>query len=112
MMQKQVAFEKTKQREKELTFSDIPPKWATRLAEQQQLPGPMSIRWLRWWFEIINPSRCVVGEAHGSTRSYSYSCAECGKIGNKFSLFYTLHLCSKIEENKQRFVNHWNNEHT
>ena len=43
MMQKQVAFEKTKQREKELAFSDISPKWATRLAEQQQLPVPMSI---------------------------------------------------------------------
>ena len=111
MVQKQIAFQKTKQLQEGLTFSDISPKWAKRLGEQQQLPVPMSTTWLHWWFEIINPSGCVVGEAHCSTISYSYSCAECGKIGNKFSLFYTLHLYSKIEENKQRFVNHSNKEH-
>ncbi len=36
--------------------------------------------------------------------------AECGKIGDKFSLYLTLNLCSKLEENKQRFVKHWNKE--
>ena len=37
--------------------------------------------------------------------------SECGKIGDKFSLYFTLNLCSKLEENKQRFVKHWNKEH-
>ena len=66
MVQKQIAFEKTKQQQIGLTLSDISPKWAKRLGEQQQLPAPMSITWLRWWFEIIYPPKCVVGEAHGS----------------------------------------------
>ena len=110
-MQKQVAFEKTKQQQEGLTFSDISPKWAKRLGEQQQLPIPMSLTWLRWWFEIIIPSKCVVGEAHGSTNSYSSSCGECGKIGSNFTIYFTLHSCSKLEESKRRFVNHWNKEH-
>ena len=65
MVQKQIAFEKTKQQQIGLTLSDISPKWAKRLGEQQQLPVPMSIKWLRWWFDIIYPPKCVVGEAHG-----------------------------------------------
>jgi hypothetical protein len=45
MVQKQVAFEKTKQQQKWFTFSDISPKWTTRLGEQE-LPVAMSIKWL------------------------------------------------------------------
>ena len=71
MAQKQIAFEKTKQQQETLTLSDISPNWAKRLGEQ--LPVPMSITWLRWWFEIIYPPKCVVGEAHGFTRSYTHS---------------------------------------
>jgi len=112
MAQKQIAFEKNRQQQETLTLSDISPNWAKRLGEQQKLPVPMSITWLRWWFEIIYPPKCVVGEAHGFTRSYTHSCGECGKIGDKFSLYFTLHLCSKIEDNKQRFVKHWNKEHS
>jgi hypothetical protein len=112
MVQKQIAFEKTKLQQEALTLSDISPKWAKRLEEQQQLPVPLSITWLRWWFEIIYPPKCVVGEAYGFTRSYTYSCRECGNIGDKFSLYFTLHLSSKLEESKQRFVDHWNREHT
>jgi hypothetical protein len=48
MGQKQVAFEKTKQRQEALTLSDISPKWAKRLGDQQKLPLPLSITWLRW----------------------------------------------------------------
>lgn len=111
MVQKQIAFEKTKQLRELLTLSNISPKWARRLGEQQ-LPAPMSITWLRWWFEIISPPKCVVGEAYGFSRSYTDNCKECGNIGDKFTLYFTLHLSSKLEENKQRFVNHWNKEHT
>jgi len=111
MVQKQVAFEKTKQQQQTLTLNDISPRWAKRLGERQELPVPMSITWLRWWFEIIWPPKCVVGEAHGFTRSYTNCCSECGEIGDKFSLYFTLNLCSRLEENKQRFVKHWNKEH-
>jgi hypothetical protein len=112
MVQKQIAFEKTKQQQQgELPLSDISPKWAKRLGELQRQSGPLSITWLRWWFEIIYPPKCVVGEAYGFIRSYTSSCRECGRIGSKFLLYYILHLYSKLEENKQRFVDHWNNEH-
>ena len=47
MVQKQIAFEKKLEQEA-LTLSDISPKWAKRLGEQQQLPVPLSITWLRW----------------------------------------------------------------
>jgi hypothetical protein len=111
MVQRQIAFERTKQQQETLTLSDISPTWAKRLGQPQELPVPMSITWLRWWFEIIWPPKCVVGEAYGFTRSYTYCCSECVKIGDKFSLYFTLNLCSKLEENKQKFVNHWNREH-
>ena len=111
MVQKQIAFEKAKLQQEALALDDISPKWAKRLGEQQ-LSVPLSITWLRWWFEIIYPPKCVVGEAHGFTRSYTYNCGECGKIGDKFSLYFTLDLPSKLEENKRRFVDHWNKEHT
>jgi len=71
----------------------------------------MSVTWLRWWSEIIWPPKCVVGEADNFSRSETNCCSECGKIGDKFSLYFTLNLCSKLEENKQRFVKHWNKEH-
>jgi hypothetical protein len=132
MVQKQVAFEKTKQQQETLTLSDISPRWAERLGQRQErlgqrqerlgqrqerlgqrqeLPIPMSITWLRWWFEIIWPPKCVVGEAYGFARSYTNCCSECGKLGDNFSLYFTLNLRSKLEENKQRFVKHWNKKH-
>ncbi len=43
MVQKRVAFEKTKQQQEASALSDISPKWAKRLGERQQLPVPMSI---------------------------------------------------------------------
>jgi hypothetical protein len=112
MVQRQVAFEKTKQQQETLILSDISPRWAKRLGERQELPVPISITWLRWWFEITSASKCVVGgEAHSLTSSYTTRCRECGKIGDKFTLYFTLNLCSKLEKNKQSFVNHWNKEH-
>ena len=104
--------ENNKQYHERLTFSGISPKWAKRLGHQQRLPIPMSLTWLQWWFEIINPSKCVVGEAHGSTNSHSYSCGECGKIGGNFTIYFTFNSYSKLDENKRRFVNHWNKEHS
>ncbi|PWU79935.1 MAG: hypothetical protein DLM72_14805 [Candidatus Nitrosopolaris wilkensis] len=110
MVQRQVAFEKTKLQQKELTLSDISPKWAKRLGEQ--LPVPMSITWLRWYFELKRASRCVVGEAYGYSSSFVFDCRECDEIGWRFMLYFTVHSFSRLEENKQRFVKHWNNEHS
>ena len=66
-------FDKTKQQQ-ELTLSDISPRWAKRLEQSQELSVPMSITWLRWWFDIIWPLIGVVGEAYGFRRSYTNCC--------------------------------------
>ena len=89
MVQKLIAFEKTKQQQQGLTFSDISPKWAKRLGEQQQLPVPLSLTWLRWYFELKRASRCVVGEANGYSSSFVYDCKERDEIGWRFMLYFT-----------------------
>jgi hypothetical protein len=111
MVQRQVAFENTKQQREAPTLSNIAPKWAKRLGEHQELLVPMSITWLRWYFELKRASRCVVGEAHRYSSSCMYECRECDEIGWRFRLQFAVHSCSKLEENKQRLVNHWNREH-
>ena len=108
MVQKQFAFDKTKEQMNErLSISEISPRWARRL----ETSIPISITWLRWWFEIIRSQKCVVGEAHGFTSSYTYSCRDCGKIGDKFSLYFLLRLSLKVDQNKRRFEVHWNKKH-
>ena len=74
MVQRQVAFENTKQQQEALTLSNISPKWAKRLGECQELPVPMSITWLRRYFELKRASSSVVGEAHRYSASYMYDC--------------------------------------
>ena len=95
---------------KPLTFDSISPKWAERLEREQQ-PIPLSFEWLRWWLEMISFSKCVVGEAHGISSSYTPSCQECGTIGSRFAFSFTTHSYSKLQECKQRFVKHWNEKH-
>ncbi len=89
MVQKQVAFEKTEQQQEVLTLSDISPKRAKRLGDQQQLPVPLSLTWLRWYFELKRASRCVVGEAYGYSLSFVYDCKERDEIGWRFMLYFT-----------------------
>ncbi len=118
MVQKQVAFEKIKKEYHHslllLTLNDISPKWAKRLEnrrQQQQLPVPMSFRWLRWLLEITDATKCIVGEAYGFSSSYTNRCRECGRIGDRFSLYFILASHTKFEENKQRFIEHWYEKH-
>ncbi|MRN39933.1 MAG: hypothetical protein FIO02_02680 [Nitrosopumilales archaeon] len=96
--------------QKPLTFDSISPKWAERL-EQERQPIPLSFKWLRWWLEMISFSKCVVGEAHGFSSSYTPSCHECGRIGSIFAFSFTMHSYPKLQEYKQRFVMHWNEKH-
>jgi hypothetical protein len=92
-----------------LTLHDISPKWADRL---YRLPFPLSIQWLRWYFEIKCASKCVVGEAYDFSSSYIYNCKECDRFGWKFMLAFITNSYSKLEENKQLFVKHWDKKHT
>ena len=96
--------------QKPLTFDSISPVWAERL-EQQQQPIPLSFKWLRWCLEMISFSKCVVGEAHGYSSSYTSNCQECGRIGSRFAFSFTTHTYPRLQGCKQRFVKHWNEKH-
>jgi hypothetical protein len=97
-----------------LSLNDISPRWSKRLQnrlQHQQLPIPMPFRWLRWLIEITDATKCIVGEAHGFSSSYTNRCSECGRIGDRFSLYFFLSSHTKFEENKQRFIERWNEKH-
>src|SRR5207247_871454 len=106
-MQNRLTFDDIQQ---PLTFGAISPIWAERL-EQEQQPIPLSYKWLRWWLEMISFSKCVVGEAHGFSSSYTPSCRECGRIGSTLAFSFTTHSYPKLQEYKQKFVKHWNEKH-
>ena len=57
------------EKQKPLNLYDIAPRWAKRL-EQNKLPFPLSLTWLKWYFELDSPSKCIVGEAHGYSALY------------------------------------------
>ena len=109
-MQTEPVFQKNKQQEKRLkllTFKDIAPKWAKRLEQQQQegeLPHKISLTGIKWYFELLSNSRCVVGEAHGFSSSYVYNCRKCYSFGWKFIESYTERSYSEFEKNSQLFV--------
>jgi hypothetical protein len=118
-LQTKPVFQKKKQQEKQqqklFTFKDIAPKWAKRLEQQQleeELPHKTSLAGIKWYFELLSYSRCVVGEAHGFSSSYVYNCRKCCSFGWKFIESYNECSCSKFEKNKEEFIKHWNEEHT
>ena len=108
-MKNKLVYNNMKQQIRSLTLDAISPLWCQRLA---QLPIPVSFKWLRWCFEITFASKCVVGEAHGFSSAYTYTCKECGKIGERFAFYFIMHSYTKLTANKDRFVKHWNEEHT
>jgi hypothetical protein len=95
----------------ELTFEDISPKWAMRL-KSENMPSFMSLTWLRWRYELQKTSRCVVGEAYGYSSDYTEDCDECNRIGCKFLYYFMLNRRKRLEQNKQEFIKHWNEEHS
>lgn len=92
-------------------LNEISPIWAKRLKEIQSIKFLISLKRLQWLFEIIQAKKCVVGEAHGFSSSYTTKCKECARIGNKFSLYFSICHSKKLEENQKRFVKHWNEKH-
>jgi hypothetical protein len=110
MLQEQQSIQETEQ-QPGLTFKEISPKWAERLGQQKQLPFPFSITWLRWYSEIRCCSKCIVGEAHGFTSLYLFSCKECNSFCVKFMNLFILHSYSRLDKNKNLFVKHWNEKH-
>jgi hypothetical protein len=111
-IQKQEASKQERQQKSQLillTLEDISPVWASRL--NQKLPTFMSIRWLQWRSELQLADICVVGEAYGYSSPYTSNCDECREIGCNFLFYFSICWYRKLEENKQKFVKHWNEKH-
>jgi len=97
--------------QKNLTLSGIAPKWARRFEHEKNLPFPLSFKWLKWYFELDIPSKCVVGEAHGFSSSYESSCTVCNRLGWQFGHSFLVRSRTGIENDIQSFVAHWNEKH-
>ena len=93
-----------------LNLNDIAPRWAKRL-EQNKLPFPLSLTWLKWYFELDSPSKCIVGEAHGYSALYEKSCKECDILGWQFGNSFLMHSRLSLERDVKIFVDHWNKRH-
>lgn len=95
---------------RQLMLEDISPKWSARL-ETESFPTFMSLTWFKWYKELRLASKCVVGEAHGHSSIYIYTCNKCDSFGNKFMYYFLMNWHRKLDQNKQRFVKHWNEHH-
>ena len=92
------------------TLNDIAPRWAKRL-EQKKLPFPLSLTWLKWYFELDSPSKCIVGEAYGYSASYEKRCKECDMLGWQFGHSFLINSRSGLQRDVKIFVEHWNEKH-
>lgn len=91
------------------TLADIAPSWSMRL---QNLPGSKwSFRWLCWYSDITSPENCIVGEAHGRSSSYWYDCSDCREFSRRFPRYFGRRSYKELDDDVQRFVVHWNEEH-
>ena len=98
------------EKQQQLMLEDISPIWASRL-KKENLPTFMSLTWMKWYSELREASKCIVGEAYSYSSQYTYDCDKCNTIGYKFLYYFTLNWWRKLESNKQDFVKHWNEEH-
>jgi len=98
--------------EKSLTLKDISPKWFERLfGKERGFPFPLSPVWLKWYFELDSPAKCVIGEAHGYSSSYEQTCKECDRLGWRFGKSFFLRSRRRLEDDVNEFVHHWNTNH-
>jgi hypothetical protein len=94
-----------------LTLNDIAPHWAKRLEQQKKLPFPLSLTWLKWYFELDSPSKCIVGEAYGYSALYEKRCKECNILGWQFGHSFLMHSRSRLQRDVKVFIEHWNEKH-
>jgi hypothetical protein len=98
------------QNQEPLTLDTICPIWAKKLEESKLLPL-LSLERLRLYLELIDNSKCVVGEAYGFSSSYISTCKLCSKIAWKFMFYFMVNSYSKLEGTKKEFVKHWSEKH-
>lgn len=108
------------------TFPQLAPKWNVALTLFQQ---DGKLEYLKYVMEhkldIDKANMCIVGEAHGFKMYYFQPsdaapirgrCDGCRNISQVFQLMFRGNAPNKdrlkdIEETKDTFVNHWNEEH-
>jgi hypothetical protein len=93
-------------------FSEISPMWSERLNQARDNISPFASVRLKWYYELKESSKCVVGEAYGFSSSYVSKCKKCNKIGWRFMFYFLIQSDSRIEKNKLDFEDHWNKEHS
>ena len=99
------------QEKKPLTLKEIAPKWAKRLEQTNRLPFPLSLTWLKWYYELDHPSKCIVGEAYGYRSTYQKECKECNRLGWEFGGSFLSRSRLGLERDIDAFVEHWNEKH-
>jgi hypothetical protein len=113
MKTKTTIVDDTKEEENEkssFTLNDIAPRWSKRL-ERKKLPFPLSLTWLKWYFELDSPSKCIVGEAYSYSALYEKRCKECDILGWQFGHSFLMHSRSGLQRDVKVFVEHWNEKH-
>jgi|SRR5215217_3646557 len=98
------------EKQKPLNLYDIAPRWAKRL-ERNKLPFPLSPTWLKWYFELDSPSKCIVGEAYGYSALYEKKCKECDKLGWQFGHSFLMNSRLSLQRDVKIFVEHWTERH-
>ena len=96
IMQSMTTFVKEKETKKASTLKEIAPNWARRFEESNTLPFPFSLTWLKWFYELDHPSKCVVGEAHGYRPTYQKECNECDRLGWEFGGLISITFKTRI----------------
>jgi hypothetical protein len=96
----------------ESIFSEISPIWSERLNQARDNISPFSLTRLRWYYELKNPSKCVVGEAYRFSSIYTSECKKCSRLGWRFMFYFLIQSNSRIEQTKLDFADHWNKEHS
>jgi hypothetical protein len=86
--------------------------WLEQQQQEGELPHKTSLAGIKWYFELLSYSRCIVGEAYDFSSSYVHNCRKCYSLGWKFIESYTECSFSEFEKNKEEFVKHRNEEHT
>lgn len=92
-------------------LQEISPKWSERLFSGRGLPFPLSPKWVKWYFELDSPSKCVIGEAYGYSSSYENTCKVCDRLGWSFGASFLLRSSVRLAKDANEFTVHWNKKH-
>ncbi len=86
----------------------ISPTWSRRLC---MLPVQLPTK-IKWYLDLHDKGRCVVGEAYGMSSKYVDDCHECNKFSLDFESHFIQNKFAHLERTKELFIQHWNERHS